>query len=200
MKSKRQNISPPRILLAVLAIAAAVWFLRTYSREARVYQLYFSEDRPAITLRYDELSGDWTEQSLQTRFPKVDVICRPGGPVGVGDRTCWLKVLSNNGVPTLYVSFFFTKGHLNAASFNIPLWAHNDALDNIVATYGEPYAAQEQAYSGIRLVGWKLPGGAALFYNRDREINPLVWSSAFWNSAEHCAREHCFEDGTYSRL
>jgi hypothetical protein len=200
MKSERQNISLPRILLAVLAILAAAWFLRTYSDEAREYQLYFSEDRPAITLRYAELSGNWTEKSLKARFPNMGVRCTSRVPKGLGDRACTLKVVSNSGIPTMFVSFFFTGGFLGSAAFNVPWWAHNDALDNIVATYGAPFAEQPVAYSGVRLVGWKLPGGAALFYNRDREINPLIWSSVFWNSAEWCARERCFEDGTYSRL
>lgn len=200
MKSEQQKVSLPRILFAVVAIAAAAWFLSSYSGEAREYQRYLSEDRPAITLRYDELSGDWTEQALQARFPEYGVTCDPGGPTGVGDRTCWLKVLSNNGVPTLYIAFFFNRGRLNAASFNIPWWAHSKALDNLVATYGQPYAEQDQAYSGVRLIGWKLPAGGALFYNRDRDINPMMWSSVFWNSPEHCARELCFESGSFSRL
>lgn len=192
MKSERQKVSLPRILLAVLALAAAAWFLRNYSGQAREYQLYFSDDRPAVHLRYEELSGDWTEQTLQARFPKRDIRCYTDSSHGMGDRACALDVFKNGGVPTLFISFFFDKGHLNAASFNIPWWAHNDALDNLVATYGQPYAEQDQAHSGVRLIGWKLPSGAALFYNRDRDINPLVWSSVFWNSAEHCARLHCF--------
>lgn len=199
MKSERQQISLTRILLAVVVIAAAAWYLRTYSGEAREYQRYLSEDRPAITLRYDELSGEWTEQSLKERFQKLGVRCTSDAPRGIGDRACSIDVISNNGVPTLYIAFFFTKGRLNAASFNIPWWAHNDALDNLAATYGLPYGEQDRAYSGVRLIGWKLPGGGALFYNRDRDINPMMWSSVFWNSAEHCARERCFEDGTFSR-
>lgn len=199
MKSEQQKVSLPRILFAVVAIAAAAWFLGSYSGEAREYQRYLSEDRPAITLRYDELSGDWTEQALQARFPKM-VGCYSDAPQGLGDRVCSINLLSNNGVPTLYVAFFFSKGRLNAAAFNIPWWAHNKALDNLVATYGQPYAEQDQAYSGVRLIGWTLPEGGALFYNRDRDINPLVWSSVFWNSPEYCAREHCFENGSFSRL
>jgi hypothetical protein len=198
MKSERQSISLPRILLAVLVIAAAAWYLQRYSGEAREYWLYFTENRPTIDLRYGELTGDWTEQSLQARFPKLRIRCYTDSSHGMGDRACALDVDSNRGVPTLFVSFFFAKGRLNAVSFNVPWWAHGDALDDIVATNGEPYAAQERAYSGVRLAGWKLPNGSALFYNRDRDVNPLIWNSVFWNSPEWCARKHCFDDDSSS--
>lgn len=198
MKSEPQSISLPRILLAVLAIVTAAWYLQRYLGEAREYWLYFTQDRPAIDLRYEELTGDWTEQSLQARFPNQIIRCYADSSHGMGDRACALDVVSNKGVPTLFVAFFFAKGRLNAASFNVPWWAHSDALDYIIANHGEPYAAQEQAYSGVRLIGWKLANGSALFYNRDRDYNPLIWNSVFWNSPEWCARQRCFSDAYLS--
>lgn len=192
--------SPPkrigwlRILLLAATALFAIWFVRAYEGEAQQYRLYLTEDRPAITLAYEELSGDWTEQSLKARFPENGISCSADAPPGIGDRACALNIVSNNGVPTMYIAFFFAGGRLNAATFNVPWWAHGDALDNIVATYGEPYSAQLLPRGGVRLLGWKLPGGGALFYNRDRDINPLIWNSAFWNSPAFCARNGCFTE------
>lgn len=193
-KSEAKGISAFRILLVVAAAIVVVWFVRAHDGEAEEYRRYLSEDRPAIALGYEELSGDWTERTLKERFPNLNVRCYTDGSHGLGDRACALDVVSNNGVPTMFISFFFAHGHLNAAAFNVPWWAHGDALDDIVAKYGEPYAAQLLPHSGVRLMGWKLSDGRALFYNRDRDINPLIWNSVFWNSAEHCARNRCFFD------
>lgn len=192
MKSGLLDKSLLLILLAMAAVVFALWFLRSYSSEAAEYQSYLSDDRPAITLRYSELSGSWTEKSLKARFQNMGVRCTSRVPKDLGDRVCSLKVVSNNGVPTMFVSFFFTGGFLSSTSFNVPWWAHGDALDDIVATIGEPHAAQLFPRSGVRLMGWKLPDGAALFYNRDRSINPMIWSSVFWKSAESCAKRRCF--------
>lgn len=195
MKSERQPISLIRILFAVLATVTVAWYGLRHFGEVQEYWQYFTEARPAIDLRYEELAGDWTEQSLRARFPSQRIRCYADSSHGLGDTVCALDVGSNKGVPTLFVSFFFANGRLNAASFNVPWWAHSEALDYIVANYGEPYAAQEHAYSGVRLIGWKLSNGSALFYNRDRDYNPLIWNSVFWNSPEWCARKRCFDGG-----
>jgi hypothetical protein len=198
MTSDKQKGKVSRVLLIELAVLVAVWFLALHIDAVRDYLLYFFEKRPAITLRYDELSGEWTEQTLRKRFPDSDIYCSTDSSHGMGDRGCVLDVSSNRGVRTVYISFFFARGRLNAASFNIPWWAHSEGLDDIVASYGEPYGEQQEAHSGVRLSGWKLPNGSALFYNRDRDLNPLIWNSAFWNSAEWCGKGHCFMDDALS--
>jgi hypothetical protein len=181
------------VVIGLLVVVLAVWFLRSNEGEAKEYRLYLSEDRPAISLRYDELSGSWTEQTLRERFPKLSIRCYADSSHGLGDRVCAMDVLSNNGVPTMFISFFFAKGQLAAAAFNIPWWAHGDALDHITASFGEPHSAQLLPRNGVRLYGWELPDHGAIFYNRDRSFNPLQWNSVFWNSAAFCARSGCFK-------
>lgn len=191
-KSPPRKIDFRRILLGVTIVGLALWFLQANEHEAREHRLYLSEDRPAISLRYDELSEAWTEQSLRTRFPKANVRCYANDDKTLGDRTCAVDVLSNNDVATMFIAFFFAKGQLSAASFNIPWWAHGDALESIKAQLGEPRSAQLFFHGGVRLYGWELPDHGAVFYNRDRSLNPLQWNSVFWNSAAYCAKNRCF--------
>lgn len=192
VKVQQGKVSPRLALLTVLVIVFAIWFVRSNEGQATEYRLYLSEDRPAIELRYDELAESWTEQTLKNRFPKLPIRCYSDSSHGLGDRVCALDVVSNNRIPTMFISFFFAKGQLTAVSFNIPWWTHGDAFDDIVANFGQPHAGQFLPYGGVRLYGWKLPTGAAIFYNRDRPLNPLQWNSVFWNSPELCARQRCF--------
>lgn len=191
-QSQSSTVSLRRIVLGVTIIGLAAWYLLANKQEAREHRLYFSEDRPAISLRYDELSESWTEQTLRTRFPKATLRCYSNDDRTLGDRACALDVFANNDVPTMFIAFFFAKGQLSSASFNIPWWAHGDALDNLKAQFGEPHSAQVLFHGGVRLYGWELPDHGAVFYNRDRSLNPLQWNSVFWNSAAYCAKNRCF--------
>jgi hypothetical protein len=57
---------------------------------------------------------------------------------------------------------------------------------------GEPVGAQSLPAAGVRLLGWRLDDGAAVFYNRDRPLNPLERNGIYWVSARHCRASPCF--------
>lgn len=192
----QQTNTPPAslrgILLALLFCALPATYLFLNKERIREYWLYLTEDREAVTLAYTELSADWTEKRLRERFGHLPLRCTSSSPRNLGDRACSVDVKSHNGIPTVFMSFFFTSGRLSHVSFNVPWWAHAQARRAIESVHGQRVAAQFLPRSGVRLEGWRLPGGAGLFYNSDRSLNPFEWNSIFWNSAESCASGNCF--------
>jgi hypothetical protein len=192
VRGGRFRIRPTTI--ALLCIASVAAYLLVHRDNLSEYIAYLTEDRKPVELSFGELSEDWTEEQVKVRFAAVPVQCyaNPDPSMVLGDRVCSVGVKANNGVPTFLMSFFFSSGRLSSASYVIPWWAHRQGRNSIVAAYGRPAAAQLLPWAGVRLVGWQLPGGAALFYNRDRPINPLEWNSMFWNSASACAKRGCF--------
>ena len=185
------NVRRIASVLAVIALFSCLLFV--YREHLEEYRLYFFTERQPVVFRYAELSGDWTEQSLQDRFKGFKVRCFSETGNSLGDRVCGLDAKSHNGVPVLFISFFFSNGRLAHASINVPWWSHSEGRRVIEAALGPPLAAQWLPNSsGVRLLGWKLPDGAALFYNRDKDSNPLVWNAIFWNSATACKSKGCF--------
>ena len=45
---------------------------------------------------------------------------------------------------------------------------------------------------GVRLHGWDLGNGSAVFLNRDRPLNPFQWNGIYWRSATACRQQGCF--------
>jgi len=188
---RKQSISFLRIALATLAGLVAAVLLISQKAKIEEYRLYFTQDRKPATFAFTELSEDWTEKTLQEKFAGFPIHCSPyRGPLPV-QRACGVDVATHNGVPALFVSFFFSGGRLHQAIVNVPWWSRGAAQDSLVATLGQPAASQIFPHAGVRLHGWTLPGGAAVFLNRDRPWNPLEWNGIYWSSPSACAAAGC---------
>ena len=178
-------------LLALVIAACAVYLLQ--AKNIKEYQLYLTEDRPGLTLSFDELSEEWSEADLKARFHNVRVDCHQGSPnPSMGERTCFIDIQRLNGHAAMMAAFHFKGGQLNTASFNTPWWSHAPSRDALEQQYGSPTGSQNFFYSGVRLEGGQLKNGSAVFYNRERPINPLGYNSVFWQSARQCEQRRCF--------
>ena len=190
---KSKPISVLRVTLAVLACFAIAAFLFSQRRYIKEYQLYFTEERKAATFGFSELSENWTEKSLQDKFTGFPISCNPYQGNLAADRVCAVDVKSHNGVPALFISFFFFGGQLNQVSVNVPWWSHGAAQDSLIAALGQPTASQFLPKEGGRLHGWHLTDGSAIFFNRDYPVNPLFWNAISWRSPSSCAQRGCFK-------
>jgi hypothetical protein len=183
-----------RVGLVLLATAITATYAFTYRDNIREYLAYLSEDRKPVLLSFDDLSESWTDARVLERLAGLPTQCyaNPDPAFALGERVCSVDVKSRDGVPTFMLSFFFSSGRLSHASFLIPWWAHSEGKRSIESMYGPPQAAQLIPRAGVRLYGWRLPDGAALFYNRDKPLNPVEWNAMFWSSATACAKKACF--------
>lgn len=191
-----QTRTPPvslrRVLIALLVCAVLAAVLFTQRRNLNEYRLYLTEDRKAASIDLTALSEDWSETRLREHFMDIPVNCYPyRGPLAV-QRACAVDVASVNGVPAMYMSFFFAGGRLDQLSISVPWWSHGAAHENLFTLLGEPTASQLLPHEGVRLHGWKLGNGAAMFLNRDRPLNPFWWNGIHWRSATACKRDGCF--------
>ena len=175
---------------AVLVVAGL--FL-AFPDNVREYRLYLSEDRPSLILRYEDISDDWTESQIKERFAQLRFRCydnRPGEYVD--DRSCFADIGAHNGSPAMAVAFYLAKGKVNHVGITVPWWAHERQAERLVSAYGKPLAAQALPIAGVRLSGWKMPGRHAIFFSRDRPLNPVMWSLVFWSSERACIKDGCF--------
>lgn len=188
------DISVERIVLVLVACALLCVPLFLQRDKLNEYRLYLSEPRQPAVFGLAELSEDWTENTLRQRFAGNTVRCAPHGGDSTGAaRVCAVDVKAYNGVPAMFVSFFFAKARLDQVSINIPWWVHGEAEQHLRATLGPPVAAQLLPRAGVRLYGWQLDQGGAVFFNRERDWNPLVWNAIYWRSASACRSQACFE-------
>jgi hypothetical protein len=179
------------LVLALICVAVAALLL-AQAGKLNEYRLYFTEDRRSASLDLSALSDEWTEADLKERYAGYPILCEPyRGPLPV-QRACAVDVKSVNDVPALYMSFFFAGGRLNQLSINVPWWSHGTAYDSLVNTLGQPAASQQLPRAGVRLHGWRLGNGAAVFFNRDRPNHPLSWNGIYWRSPSACKVEGCF--------
>ncbi|WP_374510858.1 hypothetical protein [Niveibacterium sp.] len=187
-----QERQKPRLLLAVFVGVLLFCVLITQRAAIREHQLYFTEPRRSVAFELSDLTEEWSEATLRERFPDIPPNCEGISEPGLGDVVCVLDTKSFNGVPALFISFFFASGRLQQVSINVPWWRHQAARDYLDTSLGEPSASQIFPHSGVRLHGWRLSNGAAVFYNRDMSINPLEWNAIYWQSASLCERAGCF--------
>ncbi|MGM9485251.1 hypothetical protein ACS5PN_28960 [Roseateles sp. NT4] len=176
----------------LLMLCAATALFVSFPGHAREYWRYLTQSRPALVLNYADISQDWTEQQLKERFASLELQCydnRPGE--SLDDRSCYADIGSHDGMPAMNVAFHLKAGKLNHLGVQVPWWAHGRHWRKLEATYGKPLAAQQQPVQGVRLSGWQLSDGA-LFFNRDRPLNPLMWSMVFWSSERACGPRTCF--------
>lgn len=182
------------VLLAVLVLGLALTALvLAHPQHAQEYRLYLTQERPDIRLRFTDLSQAWTEADLRQRFPALSFRCydnRPGEYLD--DRSCFADAHSLNGHGAMSLAFYFKDGRLNRAAVNVPWWSHWAALGSLEQGHGDPDVSQPLPHAGVRLHGWRLPDGGALFFNRDLPFNPLEWSAIFWSSARQCEFKPCF--------
>jgi hypothetical protein len=159
-------------IIAALLMGAAALFL-TFPDNAREYWLYLSQDRPSLVLAYDEISQDWTETEIKKRFAQLRFRCYDNRPGEYLDqRSCFADIGDHNGKPAMAVAFYLSQGKVNHVGISVPWWAHGRQASQLRATFGNPYAAQRTEVEGVRLAGWRMPGGHAIFFNRDRPLNP----------------------------
>jgi hypothetical protein len=176
-------------LLLVLGVTGLIMLFPEHARE---YRLYLTENRPALTLGYSEISQEWTEQQLKERFSNLTFRCydnRPGEYLD--ERSCFADIDSHNGTPAMNVAFYLAAGKLNHVGIQVPWWAHGKQWSKLKNAYGRPLATQQQPIQGVRLSGWQLSGGS-VFFNRDRPLNPLMWSMVLWSSERACSPRTCF--------
>jgi hypothetical protein len=189
---RQPGLSAKRVMLLTLpaVLVVLLWFRYPPLRE---YRLYLSETRPEVRLAWAEIRPSWTEDELAKRFPSVRKYCGPDytGTPGA-ERICALDLQSVNGTPTMYANFMFSKNGLLKVATAIPWWSYAPAFQELKTTFGEPYASQVWWHSGVRLHGWQLDDGAAIFYNRDRSLNPMDPNSIQWLSASACGPRGCF--------
>ena len=185
-------LSARRVLILLLLGLIAVWFWTTRYPPVREYRLYLFEERPDATLAWESLSHAWTEARVKEHFRGAPIRCLPdeSGTPGI-KRVCAVDLRRLNGVPTMSVNFLFSDVGLQRVATNIPLWSHRRGLDALVKAYGEPDAGQSRPVSGVRLLGWQLPGRSAVFYNRDPDFSPLMTNSTQWTGPTACNGGPC---------
>ena len=154
------------------------------------YYLYLTEERKDASFAFSELSEEWNEQHIKARFSSYPMSCHP---YKNGARACGVDVKSHNGVPAMFISFFLVSDRLHEVAVNVPLWSRSEAEGSLLRTLGTPASAQLLPRDGIRLIGWKLLDGSAVFLNRDPNILPPFRNSVYWRSPSSCANNSCFE-------
>ncbi|MFT3856888.1 MAG: hypothetical protein QM742_05125 [Aquabacterium sp.] len=182
-----------RILLAVLVLALLLAAALVQKESLNEYYLYFSEDRQPVTFSFTELSEDWTEASIKERFAGLPMSCRPY--LRPGAHACGVDVASHNGVSAMFVTFIFEGERLYEVAVNIPLWSLSAARERLRDQYGPPLASQWLPHDGVRLEGWQLANGSALFLNRDLNVMPPYRNAIYWRSASACSASACIRSG-----
>jgi len=181
----------PRWALLLLGLAAVIFVTRSWAALEEHWD-YLREERPASRVEYDTLSTQWTEKRLQQRYAGLPLHCTAyRGALNV-DRYCSLRVSSHNGLPAMFVVYFLRQDRLLLANVAVPWWRHDEAYEHLTQALGQPFHSQLLPSAFVRLHGWALADGAALFFNRERSLLSLDWSSIQWSSAEHCPGGRCF--------
>ena len=179
--------------MGLVLLAACAWVATTRYEPVRAYRQYLTEDRKNLQLPWNEVSSAWTEAQLTAWLKEVPPQCG-GHPTRAHPkaRLSHVKLRQLNGVPTMYANFLFADDKLQHVATAIPWWAHEKGLQALLATVGQPSVSQERPDSqGLRLSSWKMPQGAAVFYNRDAVRNVLDFNSLQWMSASACGPRPC---------
>ena len=179
------------VLLALVCFGA--WVSQRFPNEVREYRLHFTTERPEAQFHIGFLSDEWTEDDLRKQLGWLKFRCQANRPGQyLDERSCFADIRSYNRVPAMTASFYFAQGKLNRAALQLPSWEHEGGLTLLFRMLGKPQGAQADASAGVRLVGWQLDNGGAVYYNRDRPLNPLERNGIFWVSARHCQQHPCF--------
>jgi hypothetical protein len=194
--STRSSLARLRLafLLGLLVIVSfGAWVRFTFPTEVREFHLHFTTHRPQANFHLGFLSDEWDEDDLRQKLGWLTFRCYANAPGRyLDDRSCFADIRAFNQVSAMSLSFFFADGRLNRAAVQLPSWYHDDGLRMLARMHGQPIAAQATFSSGVRLIGWQLDDGAAVYYNRDRPFNPLERNGILWVSARHCRTSPCF--------
>ena len=120
------------IYSTLLLVFGAMGLVMSFPEHAREYRLYLTENRPALTLSYGEISQEWTEPQLKERFSNLTLRCydnRPGEYLD--ERSCFADIDSHNGTPAMNVAFYLAAGKLNHVGIQVPWWAHGRQWSNL---------------------------------------------------------------------
>lgn len=181
------------LLMLLCIVSLGAWIGVTFSTELREFHLHFTTHRPQANFHPGFLSERWTEDDLRQQLGWLPWRCQANAPGRyLDDRSCFADIRAFNHVRALSLSFFFADGRLNRAAVQLPSWHHEEGLGMLMRMLGEPVGAQSIPAAGVRLLGWRLDDGAAVFYNRDRPLNPLERNGIYWVSARHCRASPCF--------
>lgn len=184
----------PRVVLGVLLVCGLSLALLSRVGFLDEYRLYLTENRKPASLDFASLSEDWTETSVHERFGGFPVFCNGyEGDLPV-QRVCTVDVESVNGIPALFMTFMFARGHLDQMIVNIPWWSRQSARDWLDQRFGSPSASEFLPLGGPRLIGWRRDDGTAVFFNRDLSYLPPFWNSIYWRSASACKDHGCFRN------
>lgn len=183
-------------LLSVLVVVSfGAWVRFTFPTEVREFHLHFTTHRPQANFHLGFLSDQWSEDDLRQQLGWLTFRCYANAPGRyLDDRSCFADIRAFNHVTAMSLSFFFADGQLNRAAVQLPSWHHEEGFHMLRRMLGKPTGAQAKFSAGVRLIGWQLADGAAVYYNRDRPLNPLERNGIFWVSARHCRASPCFSN------
>lgn len=172
-------------LLILLALAIVVVVAGVNLERLRMYQTYFSQTSPSVTMRYEQLSGSMDEAAVRAHFAGITLTCmpEPPAPQALGDRVCFAATDLVDGVPALGMAAFFQRGQLRHTLVQVPWWRHLRQKTRLQATYGLPRLLATPGEPVLQT--WKLSGGLLVFNEqRTRNLDPLAWSIVMWNANE----------------
>ncbi|MDR1351025.1 MAG: hypothetical protein LBJ59_09695 [Zoogloeaceae bacterium] len=157
----------PKFIAVLLFLAVAVF-------------IAFDQGLFQKSIDLNRFSSNMGENEVKQSLPDIGLRCmdtEPGFPLG--NRVCSAKLASFNGIEASQMAFFFKGAQLANFKIDIPWGNHQVMLDKLRKDYGPPVGEQDKPRSGIRLMGWKIKGGA-LLYNMDKDKNPEIWNALQW--------------------
>ena len=186
------------VLLVMLTASFCFWWFaqrgdaRRQSGMEIEYRLYKSESRKPVRLKLSDVSSIASEADLHRALQGHQVVCQPDWTGVSGAKTaCAVYTNSYNGVPAMYLNFIFSEVALVRMGVAIPQEAHEEGFKFLESEFGTPTVTQSTAKAGIRLHGWKLADGAAVFYGRERAKEAFEPSSIQWMPQRGCGGRSC---------
>lgn len=150
------------------------------------YQKYFFQSSPSISLRYADLSAEMGEAEILKHFEGAGLRCinQSKAANGLGDRVCYASIDRADGLPALTIATFSNHGRLNHVLLQVPNWTHRSWLQRFVGQHGKAERdGKVDSVLGGPVLRWNLPNGK-LNMSRERELNPMRWSTLLWVAAE----------------
>ena len=149
----------------------------------RMYQTYFGETSPEVSMRYELMSPRMDEAAVRRHFEGIALNCVAENS-DMGERVCYAAIDMADGVPAIGLAMFFKKGRLSHSLVQVPWWRHLRQKQRLMALYGQPQLQQQPGETA--LLAWRMPDGLLVF-NQDRtsDLNPLSWSVVMWHAREY---------------
>lgn len=165
------------LLASLLFILFCIVAFRPILRE---YKVYLFDSHPGTDFTFDELSEEWSEDDLKSKFNPLELTCYDDDTLGkMGDRSCYAHIQRHNNIPAMLVVFFLNHGKLETASIHVPKWAHYEMREDLLRLHGRP--TLKRTGDNSLLNEWTLANHSQLFYNNSTSAG-LQWSAIFWIS------------------